>query len=83
MITRLLSRKVQHIRKNPLVSIFWAGNDGTSQRSVMVQARVSVLTDPAEIDAFAAAYRRGRALTREEAIARLDPVASDAPAVGA
>jgi nitroimidazol reductase NimA-like FMN-containing flavoprotein (pyridoxamine 5'-phosphate oxidase superfamily) len=58
MITRLLSRKVQHIRNNPLVSIFWADHDGSSQRSVMVQARVSVLTDPAEIDAFAAAYRR-------------------------
>jgi nitroimidazol reductase NimA-like FMN-containing flavoprotein (pyridoxamine 5'-phosphate oxidase superfamily) len=57
MITRLASRKVQHVRHNSLVSIFWAGDDGTRQRSVMIQGRVSVLTDPDEIDAFAAAYR--------------------------
>jgi nitroimidazol reductase NimA-like FMN-containing flavoprotein (pyridoxamine 5'-phosphate oxidase superfamily) len=58
MITRLASRKVQHIRSNPLVSIFWASTDGPRQRSVMVQARVSLLTDPTAIDAFAADYRR-------------------------
>jgi nitroimidazol reductase NimA-like FMN-containing flavoprotein (pyridoxamine 5'-phosphate oxidase superfamily) len=58
MITRLESRKVQHIRNNPMVSIFWASTDGPSQRSVMVQARVTLLTDPSAIDAFAAEYRR-------------------------
>src|SRR5262245_8529375 len=58
MITRLSSRKVQHIRNNPLVSIFWSSDEGAAQRSVMVQARVTLLTDPAAIDAFAAAYRR-------------------------
>jgi nitroimidazol reductase NimA-like FMN-containing flavoprotein (pyridoxamine 5'-phosphate oxidase superfamily) len=57
MISRLASRKVQHIRNNPRVSIFWAGADGERQQSVMVQAHVTLLTDPADIDAFAAAYR--------------------------
>ena len=58
MVTRLGSRKVQHIRHNPLVSIFWTSDDGSPPRSVMVQARVTLLTDPAAIDAFADAYRR-------------------------
>jgi len=58
MITRLGSRKVQHIRHNPLVSIFWSDGIGTPQRSVMVQARVSLLGDADAIDAFAADYRR-------------------------
>jgi len=63
MITRLGSLKVQHIRGNPLVSIFWASDDGdgqdsTRQRSVMVQARVKLVTDPAAIDTFAVEYRR-------------------------
>jgi nitroimidazol reductase NimA-like FMN-containing flavoprotein (pyridoxamine 5'-phosphate oxidase superfamily) len=58
MISRLGSRKVQHIRNNPMVSIFWTSNDGGPPRSVMLQARVTLLTDPAAIDAFAADYRR-------------------------
>lgn len=58
MITRQASRKVQHIRNNPLVSIFWASDDGPAQRSVMVQARVTLVSDPTAIDAFAADYRR-------------------------
>ena len=57
MISRLSSRKVQHIERNPMVSIFWASDDAGSQRSVMIQARVTLLTDPSAIDAFAAAYR--------------------------
>ena len=40
------------------MSIFWADTEDAHQRSVMVQARVSVVTDPAAIDAFAADYRR-------------------------
>jgi nitroimidazol reductase NimA-like FMN-containing flavoprotein (pyridoxamine 5'-phosphate oxidase superfamily) len=58
MISRLSSRKVQHITRNPMVSIFWASDHAGSQRSVMIQARVTLLTDPAAIDAFAEAYRR-------------------------
>lgn len=58
MITRLGSRKVQHIQTNPLVSIFWTGLSDGRQQSVMLQARVTLLTDPAAIDAFAADYRR-------------------------
>ena len=58
MISRAVSKKVQHVRNNPLVSIFWASNDGPSQQSVMVQARVTLVTDPAAIDAFAADYHR-------------------------
>lgn len=65
MITRLASRKVQHIQQNPLVSIFWTSNDGAPQRSVMLQARVTLLTEPAAIDAFAADYlRKNPARTR-------------------
>jgi nitroimidazol reductase NimA-like FMN-containing flavoprotein (pyridoxamine 5'-phosphate oxidase superfamily) len=58
MITRRASRKVQHIRNHPLVSIFWASADGAAQRSVMVQARVTLIDDPAAIDTFAEEYRR-------------------------
>jgi hypothetical protein len=58
MISRLGSKKVQHIRRNPLVSIFWTGADEGQQQSVMLQARVTLLTDPRAIDAFAADYRR-------------------------
>lgn len=58
MISRLTARKVQHIRQNPLVSIFWTSNDGPPQRSVMLQARVTLVTEPAAIDEFAADYRR-------------------------
>jgi predicted ATPase/DNA-binding SARP family transcriptional activator len=56
------------------------GDDAAHPLIIALDAR---LRDALGDDAFAAAYRRGRALTREEAIARLDPVASDAPAVGA
>jgi nitroimidazol reductase NimA-like FMN-containing flavoprotein (pyridoxamine 5'-phosphate oxidase superfamily) len=58
MISRLASKKVQHIRRNPLVSIFWTGTRDGRQQSVMVQARVTLLTDPEAIEAFAADYRR-------------------------
>ena len=58
MITRLASHKVQHVRQNPLVTIFWTSHEGTPPRSVMLQARVTLLTDPQAIDAFAADYRR-------------------------
>jgi nitroimidazol reductase NimA-like FMN-containing flavoprotein (pyridoxamine 5'-phosphate oxidase superfamily) len=58
MITRLASRKVQHIRHNPLVSLFWSNTESSPPRSVMLQARVTLVTDPAAIDAFAADYRR-------------------------
>jgi hypothetical protein len=58
MISRLASKKVQHVRRNPLVSIFWTGAQDGRQQSVMVQARVTLLTDPQAIDAFAADYRR-------------------------
>lgn len=65
MITRQASRKVQHIRNSPLVSIFWASDDGSSQRSVMVQAHVTLVADPSAIDAFAADYlRKNPARTR-------------------
>lgn len=58
MISRLASKKVQHIRRNPLVSIFWTGAQDGRQQSVMLQARVTLLTDSQAIDAFAADYRR-------------------------
>jgi nitroimidazol reductase NimA-like FMN-containing flavoprotein (pyridoxamine 5'-phosphate oxidase superfamily) len=58
MISRLESRKVQHIRNHPMVSIFWTGVEDGRQQSVMLQARVEILTDPAAIDAFAADYHR-------------------------
>lgn len=58
MITRLASRKVQHIRNNPRVSLFWAATADGRQRSVMLQATVAIVTDAAAIDAFAADYRR-------------------------
>src|SRR5215212_7198295 len=51
MISRLSSRKVQHINRNPMVSIFWACDDAGSQRSVMIQARVTLIVDAAAIDA--------------------------------
>src|SRR4051812_27910545 len=53
MITRLGSRKVRHIHHNPLVSIFWTGLHEGRQQSVMLQARVTLIADPAAIDAFA------------------------------
>jgi hypothetical protein len=58
MVSRLASKKVQHIRRNPLVSIFWTGADEGRQQSVMLQARITILTDPRAIDRFAADYRR-------------------------
>jgi len=58
MITRLGSRKVQHIRNSPLVSVFWVSTESVPPRSVMVQARVTLNADPAAIGAFADAYRR-------------------------
>ncbi len=65
MISRLSSRKVQHVRNNPLVSIFWTGFGEGRQQSVMLQAQVTLITDPAAIDAFAADYlRKNPARTR-------------------
>lgn len=58
MITRAASRKVQHIQHNPSVSIFWADGDGAPQRSVMVQARITMTDDSNAIDAFGVDYRR-------------------------
>ena len=62
MITRLASKKVQHIRRNPLVSLLWtdsgAGVEGAPRRSVMLQARVALRTDAEAIAAFAADYAR-------------------------
>ena len=58
MITRLASKKVRHIRRNPLVSLFWAGVEGAPPRSVMLQARVELSTDAEAIAAFAADYAR-------------------------
>jgi nitroimidazol reductase NimA-like FMN-containing flavoprotein (pyridoxamine 5'-phosphate oxidase superfamily) len=58
MISRLESGKVQHIRNQPMVSIFWTGIEDGRQQSVMLQGRVKILTDPAAIDAFAADYHR-------------------------
>jgi pyridoxamine 5'-phosphate oxidase-like protein len=72
MITRLASRKVQHIRHNPLVSIFWPSNEGAPPRSVMLQARLTLLTDPAAIEAFGAAY-----LQKNPARTRPLPAADD------
>ena len=62
MITRLTSKKVQHIRRNPLVSLLWTGTgpsvEGAPPRSVMLQARVELRTDAEAIAAFAADYAR-------------------------
>jgi nitroimidazol reductase NimA-like FMN-containing flavoprotein (pyridoxamine 5'-phosphate oxidase superfamily) len=81
MITRAASRKVTHIRRNPLVSLFWASGEGSPPRSVMLQAEVSLLEDPESIEAFNAAYRlKNPARTRslpsgDEEIARVVLVA--------
>ena len=77
MITRAASKKVLHMRRNPLVSLFWASNEGTPPRSVMLQARITILDDAASIEAFNAAYHeknpaRTRALpTGDEEIGRV------------
>jgi len=56
MITRATSKKVRHIRRNPLVSLFWASAEGSPPRSVMLQARVEVQTDAEVIARFAEDY---------------------------
>ena len=58
MITRLTSKKVQHIRRNPLVSLFWASAEGSPPRSVMLQARDSLHEDAEAIAGFVADYAR-------------------------
>ena len=58
MITRLTSKKVQHIRRNPLVSLLWTADEGTPPRSVMLQARIELDRSPEAIAAFAEAYAR-------------------------
>ena len=77
MITRAASKKVQHIRRNPLVSLFWTSGEGTPPRSVMLQAEIAILDDRETIEAFNTAYlRKNPGRTRslpsgEKAIARV------------
>ncbi len=58
MITRLASKKVQHIRRNPLVSLFWPSSEGAPPRSVMLQARIELHPEAEAIAAFAEEYAR-------------------------
>jgi len=65
-------------------AVLRGGDDPAHPEVIDLSARLrAALGD----DAYAAAYRRGRAMTHEEAVARLDPASaaarSDAPAVGA
>lgn len=60
-------------------AVLRGGDDPTHPLIVMLRDRLrAALGD----EASAAAYGRGRAMTREQALARLDPAASDPAAVG-
>ncbi len=61
-------------------AVLRGGDDPAHPLILALRAR---LRDALGDQAYAAAYRRGRAMTREEAIARVAPATSDAAAVGA
>jgi hypothetical protein len=61
-------------------AVLRGGDDPTHPLIIALRERLRETLGDARLSG---AYRRGRAMTREEAIARTAPVSSDAPAVGA